>query len=347
MDGSASFVASVPTVRVNGAADPTMPTALQDVSVRQPAAGMASAELRLVNWGTRPQGGPGFLFDALRLGDAVDIAFGTAALKTVFTGEITAIEERYGEGAPLLVVLAEDRLHRLSRIRAARVFADRSPDDIARTIAGDAGLGADVNLSAAPGTTVQLNESDLAFLRRLCALHGAAPRVTGGTLICRRREPGAAPIRLDANDTVRHVRIMADLARQPRAATLAGVDLSSGQAITARSATPTVPAPGTTAATALAGVGWGGDEAFAHPAPASQAEADAWAAAAFDGAARRFLRGDIVCDGIPDIVVGATVALVGVSARVAGDYAVCAAAHLFDRARGYETYARLERAAVA
>jgi hypothetical protein len=105
-----------------------------------------------------------------------------------------------------------------------------------------------------------------------------------------------------------------------------------------------VPASGPTAASLLRGLGWDGAETFVGPAPATQAEATDYANAAFDGQGRRFLHGDLVCGGNPDVMVGAAVSLTGVSPRLAGVYAVVACAHLFDESAGYQTYARIERA---
>ena len=75
-----------------------------------------------------------------------------------------------------------------------------------------------------------------------------------------------------------------------------------------------------------------------------QAEATDYANAALDAQGRRFLHGDLVCIGNPDVMVGAAVSLTGVSQRLAGTYSVVACAHLFDESAGYQTYARIERA---
>jgi uncharacterized protein len=79
-------------------------------------------------------------------------------------------------------------------------------------------------------------------------------------------------------------------------------------------------------------------------APLSDREASVVREFPFDGQGRRFLHGDLVCGGNPDVMVGAAVSLTGVSPRLAGVYAVVACAHLFDESAGYQTYARIERA---
>jgi hypothetical protein len=56
MPDGASYVSSRPAIRLNGTANSDMVNSLLDIAVRAPETGMASAELRLVNWGIRPAG---------------------------------------------------------------------------------------------------------------------------------------------------------------------------------------------------------------------------------------------------------------------------------------------------
>src|SRR5215469_6816145 len=256
MPDGAPYVSSRPAILVNGTANNDMGKALLDIAVRAPEMGMTSAEVRLVNWGNQASGPVGFLFNQVALGDKLEIAFGLAQQKTVFKGEITGIEERYGDGVPQLVLLAEDALHRLARHRQSRVFAQQSPNAIVAALAGDAGLQADAKLSDTPGDYNQLNESDLHFLRRLAARYAAFPRVVDTTLTCRKREKPPAPVTLDAGDTLKRLRVIADLARQPIQTTVKSQDLVAGQAISATGSTLLVPASGKTAAASLRGLGW-------------------------------------------------------------------------------------------
>ena len=344
MPDGAPYVSSRPAILVNGTANDDMAKSLLDIAVRAPESGMASAELRMINWGDQPSGPTNFMFNKVALGDKIEIQFGLAQQKTVFKGEITAIEERYGDGVPQIVLLAEDALHRLARHRASRPFEQVSPNAIVSQLAGDAGLQADAKLSDSPGDYNQVNESDLHFLRRLAARYAAEPRLVDTTLTCRKREPLPAPVTLDAGDTLKRLRVIADLAHQPIQTTVAGIDLTAGTAISGTGSALLVPASGATAAASVKGLGWDGDETFAFAAPATQAEATDYANAALDAQGRRFLHGDLVCGGNPDVMVGAAVSLTGVSPRLTGTYAVVACAHLFDEAAGYQTYARIERA---
>src|SRR5215469_211590 len=151
MPDGATYVSPRPAITLKGQINSDMSRSLIDITVRAPEMGMASAELRLVNWGDQPSGPTNFLFNQIALGDKIEIAFGLSQQKTVFKGEITGIEERYGDGVPQIVLLAEDALHRLARHHVSRAFEQQSPNAIVATLAADAGLKPDAKLSDTPG----------------------------------------------------------------------------------------------------------------------------------------------------------------------------------------------------
>ncbi len=118
------------------------------------------------------------------------MAFGEDPEVIVFDGEITAVEERYGGGAPQLVLLVQDRLHHLARARHSRTFDDQSADDLVSTIASGAGLSGDANVSTVTHTWHQINESDLAFLSRVLGPFGIALRLDSGAACAPARRSG-------------------------------------------------------------------------------------------------------------------------------------------------------------
>lgn len=338
-----SIVSSRPSIRVAGQPNTALSDAALEVVVRAPENGMASAEIRAVNWSSESGGEPDFSFTAIALGTKLDIAFGLDTERVLFSGEITGIEERYGDGAPQIALLAEDGLRKLARRRRSRAL-EQSADDIVKSLAADAGLRASVKLSATKATYHQLNESDLSLLRRLAAMFGGRIRLDGTTVVARVPEPASAqPVELSTRDQIRRLRLSADLARIPAKVRVGGWDLSNGSAVSGSSDSLRVPPSGTAAKSILAGTGWSEDATFADPAPLAQAGADERAAAAYDEQARRFVSGDLICTGNSRVVPGGSVRLSGVSPRLLGDYDVVAAMHSFDAAHGYETYARIER----
>jgi phage protein D len=317
-------------------------TATLALEVRLPRHGMASAEVRVLNWGGA-SGAPDFAFGDVALGSRLSIALGEDADAPAFEGEVTGLEERYGDGAPQLVLLAEDALHRLARRRESRAFEDVSLDAVVSRIASDAGLAADVRVSPERGTWLQQNESDLAFLLRQLAPHDVALRLEGGRLRARDEEEDPAPARLSPAENADRVRIVADLNHQPREVAVSGHDLHAGVGAAGRG-DRAAPAPaGETAAEALQRLGWEGRSTLPHPFARSQPEAEATAARRFRAEARRFLAGDVVARDAAQLRGGREVTLEGVSARFAGRYRVEECRHLFDAAQGLRTRLRVQR----
>lgn len=332
-----------PRIRVDGSARPALDQAAAALSVHLPASGMASAELRVINWGPADGGEPGYPFLDLRLGSRIEILLGETAETAVFSGDITAFEERYGDGAPQLVILAEDPLHKLARSRASRVFENKGLAEVVREIAQDAGLQADVNVDAGSADWLQHNESHLAFLLRVLGPHDVPLRMQDGRLRARPEEADANPVHIDAASNARRIRIIADLNRQPREVLADGHNLAADAAASG-SISSLSPAPGgRTAAATLAELGWDGRSPRPHPFPRTQAEAESLAQGAFRRDAQRFLHGEIVCTGTPELGVGREVELAGVSPRLAGRYRIAECWHHFDNAQGLSTRLRVER----
>lgn len=341
---SEAFANARPTLRIAGQDRSDLAEVLLTALATLPLAGMSSAEVHCVNWAQDPAGGGAdFPFLDVGLGDRLEVSMGADSSSVVFDGEITGIEERYGDGAPRIVFLAEDRLHRLARHRRSRSFEDSSIDDIARQLAADAGLDSDVGMSGTRGTYHQINESDLAFLLRLASRFDVAPRLSDGRLRARSEQADTAPIELDVQTNIQDLRLLADLNHQARATTVRGYNAATDQDVSASVDSVAAMAGGSTAAHILDTLGWPGDDLAPIPFPLTQGEADAVAAAHHHGRARRFIHGEIVCDGDPRLASGREVELRNVSPRLRGKYRVVHCAHRFDSRGGYQAELRVSR----
>lgn len=341
----AAYVSARPRLAIDGEARADLASGLRALTVNQPLHGMAHAELHLVFWGAADDDpGPSYRFLDVALGARLTVAFGQDAPVEVFGGEITGIEERYGGGAPRLVLLAQDRLHRLARTRRSRTFDDQSLDAVIAAVASDGGLAADANVSAVGATWHQLNESDLGFLFRLLAPFGTALRLEGETLRARAEAPDPAPIELDTNDNALDMRLTADLAQQPGEVRVSGFDPATDEDLDASASAPTRPGDGQSAADLLGALGWPAVEPLPRPFPWRQGLADAFAQGAFDQHAHAFVAGEIRCVGDPQLAPGREVDLSGTTPRLAGRYRVVHCVHRFDAADGYRSHLRVARA---
>ncbi|ARU26581.1 phage late control D family protein [Cellvibrio sp. PSBB006] len=332
-----------PRIRLQNELRPELNSSLLDMRINLPLSGMANAEVRFVNWRSNSADGDAdFAFQTIEHGNRLEILAGDSDADPLFSGEITAIEERYGEGAPQLVLLAEDLLHHLARIRHNRVFEDMSLDDVITSLVRDLGLENDIQVSQLQSTWHQMNESNLAFIARLLAPYDVSLRIDNGRLRAKAEEPDAQPEPLHAQNNIQHLRIAADLNHQPTRAQVKGFDL--GTDADSDSENDDFPGASDTKATdMLQDLSWGQTEIFPQPFARTQMEAQDWAKGRFHQKAKRFLYGDILCSGIAGMRVGREVELQGVSQRLQGKYQVVDCQHCFDAQRGYITHLKVQR----
>ena len=345
MTESTNLVSARPRLTVNGEARADLQAAVLFMRVNLPFSGMAHAELRLVNWGTTGgnSGEAGYAFQDLALGDQLDIATGDAQTPPLFSGEVTAIEEVYGQGAPRLVLLLEDKLHRLAKLRNNRVFESVSVNELVQTVLSDVSLSGDIQVSSDRGVFHQLNETGLGFLLRVLAPYGVPLRYSASGARVKVDEEDTEPLAIDTQSGVTSLRIIADLNRRARALGVQGFNLDADEAASG-SARDSGASGGTDAPQMLAQLGWGGDELRTYPPARHQAEADAWARAAMRTNAQAFLQGELVASGNTQLRTGRQIELSGASARLNGKYRILQAQHLFDTASGYQTRVKIARA---
>lgn len=340
-----AFISTRPSFKIEGNTREDLQESITGMVVNLPLHGCAHAELTLTNWGV-PEGGqgPDYVFNDIGLGAEIEIEMGQPNPTVIFNGEITAIEEQYGDGAPTLALLLQDKLHWLARVRQNRSYEEQSPDDIVQAIASEAGVRADVQVSSINDTWHQLNESDLAFLMRLLGRFDIALRMDGGSLRAKPEQPDSNPIEISAQDSALQVRLIVDLNQQPLSSSAQGYNVGTAQAVEHTSERMTPAPSATSAATNLGQLGWPGEEVIPHPFARSQGEADSYADAHFRRQAKRFVQGDIVCQGEPTLKSGREVNLSGVSPRLRGTYQIVHCSHRFDNQTGFETHLKVNKA---
>ena len=335
-----------PTLRLAGQADARVSELLVEMCVAETEGGMSTAELRFSNWASTIDGSAEAAFEdgsRLTLGTAISVHAGDETQpRELFRGVVSGLEAEFVQGgAPELVVLAEDALGRGRMARRTRLFTDRSPADVVRAVAGELGLRPAVQgLDAPVATWAQLNESDLAFLRRLLGRFDADLQIVGEELqVAPRGEVRRGELALELHGQLARARVVAELAHQVTRITVGGWNPVNGSAVSGEATTcaHAGPGTGTSGAEWLARALAPRSEHLGHLALATDEEARAVAAAAFDQRARRFVRLDGVAEGNARLRVGTHVAVSGLSPRFDNTYYVVEARHRYDLQTGYRT----------
>lgn len=334
-----------PTIEIAGQQQTRLEAALLEYMLADGIDTMAHAELRFGNWGGEQPGFQWFDRRLLDFGKEIAVKQGGEVL---FAGRITAITAHYPQGRPPeLSVLAEDRLQDLRMTRRTRSFAAQGLAEIARTIASDHGLDADVSVSGPNWKALaQVAQSDLAFLIDLARREDAMVWIDQGKLVVRRSRDVPA-VSLAWAGTLRSFDVCADLATQRTALLATGWNVADKKAARHEADTSAL-------GSELGQDQAGGEilrEAFgarkdqvAHLVPANDAEARTLAEAAYRHLARNFVIGEGECETDPLLRVGAKLSLTGLGPLFDGDYRIRARTHLFDAAEGARTQFTCDRA---
>lgn len=330
-----------PTIRVGDREVTTLSEQMVSFTVRENEGGLSALELRLNNFSDAG----GFQFEDerdLRLGTALSIYSGDEREpREVFRGVVSALEAEFPESGPAqLLVLAEDALQRARLTRRTAVHDNVTVSRLVSTVASELGLTPVVTgLADNLGTQVQLNESNLAFLRRLLARNDADVQAVGTELhVSPRADVQRGVLELALRGQLRGARFRVDLADQVTEVTTSGWDPSRGERIAGSSSGSRLgPGSGRTGAATVQDVFGTRSEHVAHPAILNSEEAGALATSAFHERARRFVVLEGRAEGNPRIRVGTHVRVTGASNRFNNTYYVVRACHRYDQLTGYVT----------
>lgn len=329
------------------------------LEIEETTAGLRSLVARFVARGPDPDGRAeqdlyldGALLD---FGAAIEVALGPAdAQRVLFEGAISALQVRHREAAPPEVQIhAEDRCMDLRMTRRVRTWERASDADVARDIAAEHGLDADVDVDGPTHDRLQQwNQSDLAFLRERARRLQAEVWVLDGTLHFKARDRRAGPsLNLVSGNDLVEIDLCADLAHQRTEVHVSGYDASARARIDESADAGVIAAEVSGGRTGPAVLEQAFGARVSHrvrDVPLNDAEARAWAEAELLRRARAFVIARGTTSGSPDLVVGSTVTLDGVGAPFEGPaYYVTHVCHTYDLEQGHRTWFEAERATVS
>jgi len=337
--------AARPTVRIDGQEYDRASQLVLAMEMIEQEGGMSSLQLRYSNLASHPDGDASLAFEdeqILALGATITVYAGEASEPIeVFRGKITAFEAEFSQNAPPeLVVHAEDALQ-LSRMkRRTKLHEQVTVADLARAVAQAANLRPVIDgLDGSIGDRLQLNETDLMFLRRVLREYDGDLQVVGDELhVAARSGIQRETVHLELYSQLQAVRVTADLAHQLSGLTVSGWDPEQAQRVShVASGTNLGPGSGRLGSGLLAdALGDRAEHLGGLPVLTSD-EARQRAEAAYDQRARRFVIAEGTVTGNPRVRVGTHVELAGLSSRFDNVYYVTSVCHRFDLESGYTT----------
>ncbi len=249
-----------------------------------------------------------------------------------------------------LHVRGYDRSHRLQRGHRSRSFIQMSDSNIARQIASEVGLSADVTpTSGSNDYLYQHNQTNLDFLQARAARIGYQVGVRDRTLYFKPiGEPtgggsAAETVRLEWGETLIEAEVSQTSSGQPTQVTVRGWDPDRKEEVIGQAqrsqAGPETQRPRTGAQVVSSAFSDDAPMVYVDAAVRDQGAAERMAQAVLDELQGAFTTAEGTAIGNPSITPGASVQISG-AGILDGTYKISEATHLFDR-RGYHTTFRV------
>jgi uncharacterized protein len=354
----ALLAATVPVFEVEGEVKGELARDILRLEIEESTAGLKAMNLRLVAHG--PAGSVSeekLLYldgSTVDFGKKLKVSIGADEhARTVFSGWISAIEASFENNEqPQVVVFAEDKFMKLRMTRRMRTYEDSSDADIARAIAAEHGLTAEVD---ADGPTYdvlqQWNMSDLAFLRERARKIQAELWIEDETLhFSSRGKRTATEITLVQGNHLISTRARADLAHQRTKIKVTGYDASERARIEEEAGEDAVQAEVSGGITGPSLLQRAFGERVSHrvrEAPLKSSEAADWVRAEMLRRARSFVSVVGTTRGTADMVIGSKLTLQGTGHPFEGPgYYVTRVCHTYDLQNGFRTHFEAERATI-
>jgi phage protein D len=257
-------------------------------------------------------------------------------------GEVTSIEAEYSESGSRVIVRGYDLSHRLTAGRRSKTYLQATYSDIAKEIAGGAGLKTDSieATSQVHDCIIQANQSDYDFLAELAKHVDFEFRVDGDALLFKSRppasegpEPGdAATTTAEAlvwGTTLHEFRARISAVAQVSEVKVRGWDPKKKEAVIGQATVTAGHAELATKPTQLAEK-FGSKTLFVtNESVATQEEADALAKAKADQVGSAGFEATAVCTGNAGIRAGSTISISGVDTPFEGKWTVSSTRHDF------------------
>ncbi len=285
------------------------------------------------------------------IGNAVEIQMGYEDdIKTIITGEITALEPEFSqESVPLLGVRGHDLRHRLLRGSQTKSFLNVKDSEIASQIARARGLNAKVTDSKVKLEYVlQHNQTDWDFLKT------RAQRI-GYEVVVDKKDLYFCPHKNDANKVLT-LTYNEDLFEFfPRLSSLTQVsevevrswNSQTKEVVVSKAAAGKEKSKmggDTTGSQIIRTFGKSGNRIVDQP-MSTKAEADEMALGQFRDISMNYIVAEGNSRGNPDLRIGTVIEVKGIGKRFSGLYYVTTAEHKFSPDQGYQTLFTVRRTA--
>lgn len=274
------------------------------------------------------------------IGSTVEVKMGEGSV-SIFKGEVTALEPSFTvDGLTTLTIRALDNAHRLSRGRKTRWFENKKDSEIAQTVGAESQLSVEADPTEETfAYTLQRNESNLTFLKRLAARNNFQVTVDEGKLIFKKADLSTSATKIEMGSNLRSLRMGFNSMEQVGKVVVRGWDIREKKEIVGQSDHSEVDKIGSgDIGAGIATSKFGDSTAYITDVPvSSQAQANELAKAEMNRLARQFAKGSCIVEGTDGLRAGRLVEFSGLNMPHNGQYYIVSSRHTITPTGGYTT----------
>jgi len=276
----------------------------------------------------------------IKIGDPVEAKVGAGSV-LAFKGEVISVDPSWSvEGMLSITVRAYDNTHRLGRGRKTRFFEKKTDSEIAQTVGAESGIEVDADpTEERRDYTLQRNESNLTFLKRLAARNNFQLTVDEGKLIFKKASTASQAAVIEMGKNLRSLRMSFNTMEQVTEVVTRAWDIREKKEIVGRATSGDIEKiGGGDIGAALSNSKFGSHIAYITDVPlTNQSQANELAKAELNRAARQFGRGSCTADGSDALRAGQMVTFAGLNGAYNGSYFIVSSKHVVGASTGYIT----------
>lgn len=272
------------------------------------------------------------------IGDEVKVKIGSGT--QVFEGELISMEPSYQvEGVSSISLRAMDKMHRLGRGRKTRFWEKKKDSDVVSEVGAECGVSVDADATEElQPYTLQRNETNIAFVKRLAARNNYLARIVDGKLEFKKASFQGSSVKVKMGEGLRSMRMSFNSMDMVQKVVVRGWDITKKEEIVGQATTGDITSIGGGTKGADVAGKFGDATAYVTDVPvSSQAMANQVAKAEMERLARQFCHGSLSVTGNDKIRAGTMVELEGLSTNVNGKVYVLATRHQISARTGYTT----------
>lgn len=279
------------------------------------------------------------------IGKEIKVSLGYTEFEEIFAGEIVRVDYNFARNDISTVeLICYDKLFKLSRMKHSRPFVKMKDSDIAKKMAGEAGLQTSIDATTTKHEYIfQNNESNLDFLRRRAKKLGYEVAISEGKMVFKkgRFKDKKKSVELNFFGTLIDFKVKIDASKVIEEAVVSSWDYVKKEGVEEKAKAgdePKVGSPKTMGPKDVKSKMKNKATTYTLDLPnLTSGDAKEIGKAELTAASMEFLKATGSCEGEPKILTGKVLEIKNLGKKLSGEYYITSCEHVYTQ-ESYRTY---------